>query len=370
MVTVEVSGTVPIATTIGLIEQFLSNLSPGTSRDASTPTGDIPSPLLLLSASAKTTKAQVTKLSLLTVTAPFTATAIATCLKPLNDSFLPSLVTATLLTTPEASTTSFSKECQALSRATLRELLSLARLVEARSRDGQPTKELSEAKKKDIVETTGRVWESCDEILTFSDEGIARFVVRKAKLWLDLMKDAVKELSDWDPEEDVDADDIFGDAQSDDGSPDISEGAEKHDSAHRATISAGAKDQALKVLSRIPQSVHVVVKQRLGKMGSASTVALSPSTRESLELILERIRDVSELIDESAEGMYMGDLEACLKKAGQARAETVEIVQSVLQPFPEAVASVPDAESQEDKYIKRALEWIRQVNTEPVRNDS
>ena len=242
--------------------------------------------------------------------------------------------------------------------------------MEARSKDGQPTKELSEAKKKNVVEATGRVWEICDEILTLSEEGIAGFVVRKARLWLDLMKDAVKELSDWDPEEDIDADDIFGEPRSDDGSLDVSEGVEKQDSAHRATISAGVKDQALKVLSRIPQSVHVVVKQRLEKMGSVATVALSPSTRESLDLILDRIRDVSELMDESAEGMYMGDLEACLKKAGQARAETVEIVQSVLQPFPEALASFPDTESQEDKYIERALEWIRQVNTEPVRDDS
>ena len=370
MVTAEITGTVPIATTVGLIEQFLSNLSPGTSGDATPPTGESPSPLLLLSASAKTLKAQVTKLSLLAVTAPFTASAIATCLKPLNDSILPSLVTATLLITSETFTAAFSSECQSLTRATLRELFALARLVEARSKDGQPAKERTEAKKKEIVEATGRVWGNCDEIVTFSDEGIPGFVLRKAKQWLDLMKDAVKELSDWDPEEEVDADDIFGDAQSDDNRPELSGADEEQNSVDRATIIAGVKDQALKVLSRIPQSVHVVIKQRLGKMGSAPTTSLSPSTRESLDMMLNRIRNVSELIDESAEGMYVGDLEACLKKAGEARAETIEIVQSVLQPFPEAVATVPVAESQEDKYIKRALEWIRQVDTEPMRNDS
>lgn len=369
-VTTDVSGATTIATTIALIEQFISNLSPGATQGSSPSTGESPSPLLLLNASAKTVKAQVTKLSLLTVTAPFTATAIATCLKPLNDSILPSLVTATLLTAPEAFTPSFSKECHSLTRAVLRELLALLRLVEARSKDGQPAKELSTAKKNEITEVTGRVWENCDEIVTFCDEGFPGFVIRKANQWLSLMKDAVKEFSEWDPEEEADAHDIFGDAHSDQESADTSEEADQQDSANRATISAGVRDQALKVLTRIPQSVHVVIKQRLAKMGSVRNVALSLSTRKSLDLMLQRIRNVSELIDESAEGMYMGDSEACLKKAGEARAETIEIVQSVLQPFQEADAGVADAASQEDKYIRRALEWIRQVDTEAPRPGS
>ncbi len=365
VVTTDPSGTGPVTTTIALIEQFLSNVSPGASRGATPPTGDSPSPLLLLNASAKTLKAQVTKVSLLTVTAPFTATAVLTCLKPLNDSILPSLVTATLLTTSEAFTPSFSDECHSLTRAALRELLALARLVDARSRDGQPAQELGEAKKKEVAEATGRVWDDCDEIATFSDEGIAGFMVRKAQQWLDLMKDAVKELSDWDPEEEADADDMFEDAQSDDGSLDVPENHEKQNSANRATISGGVRDQALKVLSRIPQSVHVVIKQRLGKLRSLAITSLSSSTKNSLDIMLKRISNISELIDESAEGMYVGDLEACLKKAGEARSETVGIVESALQPFQEINSSVPGGRTQEDKYVERALRWIKQVDTAP-----
>jgi len=62
--------------------------------------------------------------------------------------------------------------------------------------------------------------------------------------------------------------------------------------------------------------------------------------------------------------MYLGDLELCLRKAGEARALTIEIVQSVLRPFPNAKdTSTPDTESNEDKYVQRALDWIRQVDT-------
>ena len=358
--TSEAPVTVTTATTIALIEQLLPNLSPDASQDGAHPLDEDPAALLLLNAWAKVLKAQVTKLSLLTITAPFTATAVATCLKPVNDQILPSLVTATLLVETEAFTPSFYNESKSLSRSILRELLALIRLVEARSKDGQPSKELSESKKKEVTEATGRSWDTCDAIIAFSDEGLPGFVVRKSKQWLDLMKDAVKELSDWDPEEEVD--DLFGDAESTSDGDNASTEKDEGDSADRATISAGVKDQALKVLNRIPQSVHVVIKQRLEKLKTQPTKELSTNTRNSLEAIIKRTRDVSELIDESAEGMYMGDLELCLKKAGEARAETIEIVQSVLQPFSELAISNTAVESQEDKYIKRALEWVQQVD--------
>ena len=357
--------TITITTTIALIEQFLSNLSPSASHHGTPSTAETPSPLLLLNASAKTLKAQVTKLSLLTVTAPFTATAVATCLKPINDSILPSLVTATLLSTPEVFTPSFSSECHSITRTVLRELLTLAKLVESRSNDRQPDRELSEPKKKEITEATGRVWEICDEITTFSDGGLTGFVVRKAKQWLELMKDAVKELTEWDPEEEVDEDDIFGDAQSDGEGPNDPDESEDQGASDRPTISAGVKDQALKVLSRIPQSVHVVIKQRLEKLKPTLNGDLSSTTRWVLDKQLVRIRNISELIDESAEGMYMGNLELCLKKAGEARAETIEVVQSVLQPFEEIAHHSLEEESREDKYVQRALEWIRQVDPTP-----
>lgn len=359
------SVTITIATTIALADQFLASLSPGIAHHGAPDAGAIPSPLLLLSTSAKTLKAQVTKLSLLAVTAPFTPTVVATCLKPLDESILTSLVTAALLTRPETFTETFTNECLSLTRATLREFLALARLVEARSKDGQPSQEVSASKKKDITEATGRIWGNCDEIVAFADNGLPGFILLKSKQWLELMKDAVKELTEWDPEDEVDEGDLFGDTYSDDAASEDQEESKKQNGADRATISAGVKDQALKVLSRIPQSVHVVVKQRLDKLQSLKSTSVSSSTRTILEMVLKLIRNVSELIDESAEAMYMGDLELCLKKAGEARAQTIDIVEAVLRPFEEVTVGSQDGETQEDKYVRRALEWIKQVDTRP-----
>jgi len=65
--------------------------------------------------------------------------------------------------------------------------------------------------------------------------------------------------------------------------------------------------------------------------------------------------------------MYMGDSELCLKKAGEARALTIELVEAALEPWDETRSSSANSETQEDKFIKRALEWIRQVDTGTVK---
>jgi hypothetical protein len=350
-----------LATSITLCQRFGASLAPGAQIETPRTDTGTPSPLLLLEAAVTTLRAQVTKLSLLAITAPFTPSAVTTCLNPLNESILTSLVTASLLTTAELTTASFSLECRNLVAVTLRDLQALLKLLEERNAAADPKAELSDTGKKAITETAGKIWDDCDRLLPYATGGVPAYVVRRAQQWLDLMKDAVTELTEWDPEEDVVDDDPLGLAQSDDEDSDDT-GEKSNDD--RAAISVGVKEQALKVLSRIPQSIHVVVKQRLEKTATSKDTSTAVSVK--MDGILSHIRHVSELIDESAEGIYLGDLELCLKKAGEARAETIEIVESVVNPM----INSGEPDSKENKYIQRALEWIRQVDTSqtiPVR---
>ena len=356
------SSHVYIQTSIALAEQLIESLYPENSRDGLESRLDSPAPLLLLNTAAKSLKAQVTKLSLLTVTTPYTPSALATCLRPITQSILPSLATAALLCTADCYTSSFVSEIRSVCRLALSELLLLLKCVRVRDGDGSPKKELSTSAKNEITGQAGRVWEKCDEMVRLAEGGLPGFVVRKSKQWLDLMKDAVKELQDWDPEEEVDPDDLFGEALTDDETADQKshEAPSENTSDDRATISAGVKEQVLKVLTRIPQSVHVAIKQRLEKLDTNASDTVSSDLRAGLEMAVTKIRSVSELIDESAEAMYMGDSELCLKKAGEARAVTIEIVGAVMQP-PFRPAERHE-ETQEDKYIARAELWIQQVD--------
>ena len=348
-----------IATSIALAEQLVHTLFPENNANAPRSRPDSPSLLLLLSAAAKSLKAQVTKLSLLTVTTPYTPSAVATCLRPITESILPSLATAALLCNADLYTSSFVTEVRSVCRLALSELLLLLKCVRTRDGDGSPKKELSTSHKNEITGQAGRVWEKCDELVRLAEGGLPGFVVRKSKQWLELMKDAVKELQAWDPEEEVDPDDLFGDAVSDDEIPEKDEHAGDRPSNDRATISAGVKEQVLKVLTRIPQSVHVVIKQRLEKLDATSKDTLPPNLRAGLEMAVTKIRSVSESIDESAEAMYMGDPELCLKKAGEARAITIEIIGAFTRPPFRPTERIE--ETQEDKYIARAELWIQQV---------
>ncbi|OCT51176.1 hypothetical protein CLCR_08762 [Cladophialophora carrionii] len=348
-----------LQTSISLCQRFAASLSPNAPFEVPRTEPTAPSPLVLLHAAVTTLRAQVTKLSLLAITAPFTASAVATCLAPLNESILTSLVTAALLTTPELFTPSFSAECRNLVAATLRDMKTLLELLEVRSRDSNLTVSLQDSAKKPFTEATGKIWDDCDKLMPLASEGVHGFVTRRAKEWLDLMKDAVKELEEWDPEDDVVDDHLLGVADSDDSASDDT--GDKVRDSDRAAISAGVKEQALKVLNRIPQSVHVVIKQRLEKFPAGQGNAAPYAAQ--LDTLLRRTRHISELIDESAEGMYLGDLELCLKKAGEARAVTIEIVESVIDPFVQPHDETASRfGTKEDKYIQRALEWIRQVD--------
>lgn len=349
-----------IATSLALITQFKQALNAPSNHGTNTDT-DHPSPLVLLKAAAESLKSASTKLSLLSITPPFTGSAIVSVLKPLNNSTLPSLVTAALLLTPALYPDSFAAEANRLTQAVLSELTTLLSLVNQREGDADHKSEPAKELKQTITESTGKVWEACDAAIAFSNAGLPGFIVQRTESWLALMKDACEELKEWDPAEDVD-DDVFGLA----GSDDESNGTftDKTRDQDQVAIAAGVKDQALKVLSRIPQACHVVIRQRLAKMPSEfrdSGSDLSKKNKKLLEDTVRNIRRISECIDESAEAMYMGNPELCLKKAGEARALTIDIVESVTQPW---VPSPEGAEaSKEDVFIKRALLWIQQVDT-------
>ena len=349
-----------LATSLALIEQFRKSLVPSAiPQDAQDEHNT--SPLLLFKAAAESLKHTTTKLSLLSITPPFTGSAVVSLLKPLNDSILPSLVTAALLVTSNIFPESFAAEANRIAESILIELKLLLELVEKRAKDGKPKSGLGKDEKQAITEATGRVWEHCDGVIKFSTDGVPGFTVRKAEQWLGLMKDAVQELQEWDPEEDVD-EDIFGDVGSDEDDP--STNTDKEKDQDQVTIAAGVKDQALKVLSRIPQSIHVVIKQRLAKIPTEMTSGeknISSEHKRTLDNVIKDTRHISECIDESAEAMYMGDPELCLKKAGEARAITIGVIESVLSPW--QLAAAESESTEEDTFIKRALVWIQQVDT-------
>lgn len=349
------SFTTTLSTTLHLISQFSASLSAPPSHPQPQST---PDPLPLQSASSAALKQNVTRLSLLTLTSPFTPTAVTPLLNALNTSILPSLVTASHLITPTTYTQAFSAEAASLTKQCLSDLTALLSLVHSLA--SSPANFPSPTQKTAITQSTGQIWARCDALTSFATGGLPGFMTQRVGQWLALMRDAVAELEGWDPEEDVGEDPFGLDQYDDEDEKQEPSNADNPDTTNRAILQAGVKTEALKVLTRIPQSIHVVVKQRLGAPHLHPARTLSPSQLLTLDTLVSLTRKISETIDESAEAMYMGDLERCLKLAGEARSLAIDVVESVKRPWVEG-----KEESKEDVYIVRALEWVKRVQPMP-----
>jgi hypothetical protein len=317
------------------------------------------------------------------LTPPFSPSALCTVLSTVNSSVLPSLLTAALLVASNQQDYSsfFIAEVRSLVKSVLRDLRSLVSGVEKRSKDGDQTSLLDDQQKSNVTEVVGRVWETCDKLVALADGGMGTFVVKKAELWLGLIKDAVEELREWDPEEDG-VDGLFGDdaQQTDDAGE---EGEEA------SALAEKAKTSAMKVLTRVPQSLHVVVKQRLRKMTwditdskvpigmKPSDASISSSTDQdnhgqaargvTVDRVLGGMQLISETVDEMAEALYTGQLKRSGKLVNDVWKATVEVVESATGSGGDhpkrgnANDNEEQRENTEDKYIRRALDWIKVV---------
>ena len=154
-----------------------------------------PQPLALLSDSCKILKAQTTKLSLLILNKPFTPTAITYILNDCTNGCIPAMMSALELCPPEAYTNLLHHH---IKTSLVNVQLEFSNLIESIPQDEHGV----DPQNRGILASTGVLWAECDELIQFSTEGLVPFVIRKAEEYHGLLKDAIAELDNWDPEED------------------------------------------------------------------------------------------------------------------------------------------------------------------------
>ncbi|KAF7172055.1 hypothetical protein CNMCM5623_004357 [Aspergillus felis] len=347
---------VSLTTTLTLLEQLQAALSApaGDTKPAELSGKDA---LPLLSTSATALKSQITKLSLLTITSPFTHSAVGTVLSALNGSVLPSLVTAALLVTPTDHTKAFHAEVHALTKTTLRELTSLVTEVQAvaektdKAKDGQKKGgELSQAEKDTVTVATGRVWESCDTLTDVAAKGVVGFVIRRVEEWRDLVRDAVEEIEEWDPDED--GDEFFDDLLSDDGEKDIQDEAEEDTEESSAALHA-QKKSTLRILKPVAQIYPAIVVNRL--KGAGDVPCSSSSGIGRLERLMTNLQHIPEHVDEVAGALYEDDLDKCSQYLGKVKRCAMNAVDSVKPTWDTVDAA--DGQQKEDRFTIWSNTW-------------
>ena len=365
---------VALTTTFTLADQFQDAISSSSQQNPASNSNsnddnqakDNKDALPLLIASSTALRSQVTKLSLLAITSPFTPSAVSTVLTALNESVLPSLVTAALLVTPSEFTKAFHAEIQILTKTTLKELSSLigeVKSVADKKGDQKEKKEedLTESEKNVVTVATGRVWDSCDVLVDIANKGGVGFVIRRVEEWRDLVRDALQEIEEWDPDEDGDElfDDLLGDDgkngsdDKDSGDDDDDDNDEEEDEDTAALHAR--KKSTLRVFKPVAQVFPAIIANRLKNAGDA-LVQSSDGTRK-LETLMAHLQNVPENIDEVAGALYEADWERHTEFTRKVKDEAAKAVGLLASGW-----KTTDGQAVEDKFTVWSKTWLKVVD--------
>ncbi|KAL4994786.1 hypothetical protein BDV10DRAFT_143864 [Aspergillus recurvatus] len=350
---------VVLKTTFALIEQFQSTLST-TQLDSGPATSEENQnldPLHLISTSSTALKSHVTKLSLLAINSPFTPSAVATTLSTLNESVLPSLVTAALLVTPESHTRAFQGEIRVLTGAALKELLLLVKEVRVIAEEKADKKSLEQGEKDAVTAVTGRVWDACDVLVDVAAKGVVGFVVRRAEEYRDLVRDAVEEIEEWDPDEEGDEffDDLLDDGDKDEAEA-VGEDEEESDNEEGTAVLHARKKNALRILKPVAQIYPALIANRLKKV----PVPLAPSNIGILESVLKSLQQIPDHIDEVAGALYEADIDKYTRQLRKTKDNASKAIKLVVLPW-DLMQTANDQENAGDKFTTWSKTWTKVI---------
>ncbi|CAI7571062.1 unnamed protein product [Penicillium pancosmium] len=339
-----------LSSTLALLDQFQETLTPSRAAETQTQTESSPSsndakPLALLSASSS-------------------ALPVSTVLRAVNDSVLPSLITAALLITPAEYTKAFHSEILVLSRTALAEFAALIGLVKGiaeksetngKNKNGSKGKEedMSKAEKDTVTVAAGRVWEACDTVTGVASKGVVGFVVHRVEQWRDLIRDAVLEIEEWDPEEDED--DFFEDLMGDEKKKDDEDEDDESDSDDNEDTAAllERKKSTLRFLKPVAQVYPAVINYRLKNAGE--TPLATKGGVAKLELLMLYLGRIPDQVDEAAGALYEDDEDRAVDFLKKIRANATGAVTSLELPWGEAAGS----DKAEDKFTVWSRTWLK-----------
>ncbi|KAH7381126.1 hypothetical protein BKA64DRAFT_608346 [Cadophora sp. MPI-SDFR-AT-0126] len=277
-------------------------------------------------------RAHSTKLSLLIINKPFTASAITTVLRELVSGPLPGLASAVELCDATAYTKAMSEE---LKYQAGRVLAEFGTLVNAIPLDGKILSDdakngTGSTKGKGSLAMTGTVWQACDAVIELKKLGIAGLVVRKAEQYRATLKDALEELQEWGEEESDGGDDgDIGSDVEDDAQAEVDDmfGNQRHIPSEDPEKIRPRLESSLKRLRLLSLMYQAVIKRRLKTIPKSALADPAPTsgkeangTRNVLgcvDKVLDVLKDIPDTVDELASAFYELDVEEIDKKMHQ-----------------------------------------------------
>lgn len=296
-------------------------------------------PLALSSTAAALIKAQITKLTLLALNKPFTPSSIIQILNTVSTSPLPALITAV----QQCDAVKFGK----FARNELQSKVSRLLGVYKNLLDEIPT--TAEAQQSKIAASrtkssgnhrstdqraalrgTGLVWEICDEIVSFSEQGLGIMASKKMTSYRELYNDATEEIAKW----------LHADQSSDhveEHLNDLSLGDTDSDSTFIVSFSSHPTKETIPIAEWALDVLHLIallylplIKRRIQRFPECNkkTALVTVPTKDipKLDLVLDAGKSWSEQIDLIAEALFENDAESAIIQVDRLIESTEESV--------------------------------------------
>lgn len=291
------------SSTIALLSQFTTTLAlPTPSTTASLPPNP-PNPLDVLHDASLLLRSHVTKISLLLLNKPFTASAITKILKEISATCLPALMSGVEICGADTWGTLLAREVRERVLGLMREMEGLLREVkdvadeEADGKTAANGKGKGKGKSRDTLASTGVVWAACDRVIALKATGIAGLAVERVRTDKATIRDAVEELREWGLDTvDSDEEDNEAGSEDEDDMDDIF-GAANQLPADRADLRQ-LLDLALDRLVKVTLLLDALTKRRL------KTVKSGEANVKALDALLDTVAKIPDTVDELASAFY------------------------------------------------------------------
>ncbi|KAF9697065.1 hypothetical protein EKO04_004963 [Ascochyta lentis] len=318
-------------TTQTLLTHFQNSLVPSKATATSATSTDAPDlpngPLTAIHAATTLLKSHTTTLSLLLLTPPLTPSALIAKIGDVSSGALSGMVAATCYTPPAGARDDLGNIMRAELRVQVKRLVSawsdvlalVLAMAEKRKNLSGKDKGPSEQEKQEVLNSTGVVWEVCDELLKLCNGGVVELVLKKAQQLRAVLLDAVEELKEWG--EDVVSSD--GEDEKAEGSGDEDEFGDEDD-FFGAKNKLGKDDKELKML--LERSVKklkmvAIMYQAVGKRRLKTFPVAAPGSNpasaeatngdatdetpaQKLDQLMQILKSIPDTVDDLASTFY------------------------------------------------------------------
>ena len=227
-----------------------------------------------------------------------------------------------------------------------------------------------ESEGRNTLSSTGVVWEVCDVLIALSLQGLVDVAMRKADAYHALIKDAITELQEWNPdEEEVD---IFDSGSSTD-SNDITDGDNSSTAESPPTIAMNTMtltppatptpirqmyDQTLAILRLIRLLYPALRKRRIQTfppVNSSTSPDQLPTSWQvyAFDNLMQHLRFFSERADDLAGALYSGDEEQASGGLEMLKMQAFECLEELDRNW--------DEDRKADEFTEWSQKWMRRV---------